>query len=170
LRDGRVAPPDGRRRPERPAVTSVAPLKESPETEALKMAVHRPAEVSDLLDEMLFASELHAAAFRALASADTLQAAIDEADPGAADLLQRLAVEETEADAVDVAARLAEEAAMRELGFVEAEARRADDALAFSSDVRFLKLSIERLREPDTAAAAVGELVPWLRHRLEGRA
>jgi hypothetical protein len=136
----------------------------------LKLALHRPGAVAHLLDESLFAGELHAAAFRALADADTLAAAIDRADPAAADLLQRLAVEESEAEAVDVAARLAEEAAVRELTLVESEARRSDDALAFAGDVRFLKLNIERLREPDTSAAAVGELVPWLRHRLEGRA
>jgi hypothetical protein len=105
-----------------------------------------------------------------LADAHTLTAAIEQADPGAADLLQRLAVEESEADPVDVAARLAGEAALRELHLVEAEARRSDDALAYADDVRFLKLNIERLREPDTATVAVGELVPWLRHRVEGRA
>jgi hypothetical protein len=173
LRSGRTPPGDPGRRTDRgapPPARGPEPWKDSPETEALKLAVHRPGEVSDLLDELLFSSELHAAAFRALAGADTLPHAIDAADPAAADLLQRLAVEETEAEALDVAARLAEESATRELRRVEADARVADDPLVFADDVRFLKLNIERLREPDTAVAAVGELVPWLRHRLEGRA
>lgn len=170
LREGRVGPSDKRQADERPPAPSSGPVKASPESEALKMAVHRPGEVAALLDEALFVSELHAAAFRALAESDTLAIAIAQADPAAAELLQRLAVEESEADPEDVAARLAEEAATRELTLVEAEARRSDDALSFSDDVRFLKLNMELLRDPETSVAAVGELVPWLRHRLEGRA
>jgi DNA primase len=167
LRDGsaRVTSGPRTRRPDEAAPRRSGPLRESPETEALKLAVHRPDEVAELLDDILFESELHAAAFRALAVAATLPEAIDAADPAAADLLQRLAVEETSADATDVVARLADEAAQRQLARVESEMRRSDDALALNDEVRFLKLNIEGLREPVTAAGAVGELVAWLRDR-----
>src|SRR5207249_12283203 len=60
-----------------------------PEVEALRLAVHRPEEVADRLEEVLFADELNLAAFRALVSSATLHEAIERADPGAADLLQR---------------------------------------------------------------------------------
>ena len=55
-----------------------------PETEALKLAVHRPEEVAGRLDHALFGDETHADAYRALESADTLHDAIASCDPASA--------------------------------------------------------------------------------------
>jgi DNA primase len=147
-----------------------SPLRNTPETEALRLAIHRPGEAATLLDEVLFADELHAAAFRALASAQTLHEAIEGADPAAADLLQQLAVEDSEADALDVASRLADNVVAVELSRLDAEMRHSEDA--FKEKAREhteTKLNQERLRDPHTAATALEELVGWLRDRAEER-
>ena len=147
-------------RPVRPAAPRPA---DSPEVEALRLAIHRPEDVASRLEDVLFQDELNLAAFRALATAQTLHDAIDRADPGAADLLQRLAVEETDANADDVIARLTERAALRELHDLEAAARRAPDRVAeLSPTTAWLRRSIEELRDPETASAATDRLVAWL--------
>jgi DNA primase len=145
-------------------------LRESPETEALRLAIHRPAEAAPLLDEVLFRDELHAAAYRALASAHTLHDAIEHADPAAADLLQQLAVEESEADPLDVASRLADNVVAAELVRLDSEMRQSEEL--FKEKAREhtdAKLNQERLREPATASEALEELLGWLKDRAEER-
>ena len=160
-------------RSSRPAVRVVperAPEPGGPELEALRLAVHRPADVASHLDEVLFGDELHRAAFRALASAATLHDAIEQADPAAADLLQRLAVEDTDAEPADVVARLVDESATRALTQLEAEARRSEDPIGYAPVVGWIKLRVEELREPTTSLDAAGQLVAWLVERAqEGR-
>jgi DNA primase len=142
-------------------------VRQSPEIEALRLAIHRPAEAAPLLDQVLFLDELHAAAFRALAAATTLHDALEDADPEAADLLQQLAVEESEADPLDVVVRLAEEAGSAELASLESEARRSEDPLQYAARIGDMKLTLERLRDRNTASAALDELLGWLRARAE---
>ena len=62
--------------------------------EALRLAVHRPEEVADRLEEVLFVDDLQRRAFVALAEADNLHQAVEEAPPEVADLLRRVTVEE----------------------------------------------------------------------------
>ena len=139
-----------------------------PEVEALRLAVHRPEEVADRLEEVLFADELTLAAFRALVSSATLHEAIERADPGAADLLQRLAVEDTDADPDDVVARLADRAAQRALRSLEAEARSSEDGgLVLAPTMAWVKLTVEAMREPQGRRDAAGLLVAWLVERYE---
>jgi hypothetical protein len=124
--------------------------------------------VADRLDEILFLDELHIAAYRALAGAEKLHDAIANADPGAADLLQRLAVEEPEAETDDVVARLVREAARRAIGELDAESH--------ASEARFVELSpvigwakrlVEDLDQPATRHDAANRLVAWLTERAE---
>lgn len=139
-----------------------------PEVEALKLAVHRPEEVAERLDEALFHDDLHLAAYRALASAERLHDAIDGADPGAAELLQRLAVEEPDTETDDVVARLVREAARRALADLEAEARTSPERFAEVSPViGWVKLAVEELDQPDTRLGAASRLVAWLAERAE---
>jgi DNA primase len=139
-----------------------------PEVEALKLAVHRPDEVAHRLDEVLFDDELHLAAYRALASAQSLHEAIAVADPGAADLLQRLAVEEPDTEVDDVVARLVQEAARRAVSGLEAESRGSDDSfLELAPVIGWVKLAVEELDEPGTRADAANRLVAWLAERAE---
>jgi DNA primase len=141
--------------------------RDNPELEALRHAVHDRDEVAPFLEEVLFADERNAAAFRALAGARDLHEALATADPGAAEVLQRLAVEETDSEPLDAVARLVEEAARRELRAYEAEVRRANQAVRELGPV---KLAIEDLREPECRRGAIEQLVAWLgSRRSEGR-
>jgi hypothetical protein len=134
----------------------------------LKVAVHRPQAVADRLHEVLFSDEIHLSAFRALQAATTLHEAIEEADPDAAELLQRLAVEETDADPDDVVVRLADEAGGRALFELQAAVREgAGDWTEHSHSIEWLKLTREELREPATAVDASVRLVRWLVDRFE---
>ena len=65
-----------------------------PGLEALRLAVHRPEDVADRLEEVLFVDEVQRRAFGLLVEADNLHQAVDRADPEVAELLRRLAVEE----------------------------------------------------------------------------
>ena len=124
--------------------------------------------MADRLEEVLFADELTLAAFRALVSSATLHEAIERADPGAADLLQRLAVEDTDADPDDVVARLADRAAQRALRSLEAEARSSEDGgLVLAPTMAWVKLTVEAMREPQGRRDAAGLLVAWLVERYE---
>ena len=97
-----------------------------------------------------------------------VRAAVEGTDPGAAELLQRVAAEDTEADPIDVVHRLIDQAASRRLRLLQAEARAADDPLAYADVVRDVKLLVEGLHEPDTAEASAGQLLGWLEHQHEG--
>ncbi|MBW3537015.1 MAG: DNA primase [Actinobacteria bacterium] len=165
-RDRRGEPPTPRGRPAGPAETQVRHAgRRGPELEALRLMAHRHDEIEGLLHQALFADELHAAAFRALAGAESISDALDRADPGAAALLQRLAVEEADADPADVAALLARSAAMRRLVELEQEARRGERSGEISAVVGWLKLSLEELDEPETRTEATERLVAWLAER-----
>ncbi len=163
---GRLRSGVGRRRvrDQSPRPRSEAVLREpaGPELEALRLAVHRPEDVAHRIEEVLFADELHLAAFRALASSSTLHEAIDTADPAAAALLQRVAVEDTVADPDDVVARLAQEAGRRALDKLRAEARTSEDAaVALSPTVGWLKLTLEQLPDVEASNRLVAWLVQW---------
>ncbi|HUR50214.1 MAG TPA: DNA primase [Acidimicrobiales bacterium] len=141
------------------------PARRGPELEALRLMAHRREQVEGLLHEMLFADELYAAAYIALREAGSIGEALEIADPGAAALLQRIAVEDADADPADVAALLARSAAMRRLSELEAEARQSERAGEIAAVVGWLKLSIEELDENDTRAEATDRLVAWLAER-----
>lgn len=159
-RPARVATPPSHRneRSERPSIM------------VLRLAVHRPETVAAHLDEVLFTDELEVGAYRALASAATLHDAIEQADPAAAELLQRLAVEEVDVEPDDVLTLLVAEAVQRALHDVEADARASDDPLAAAETVGWLKLRLEECRETATRQTALGQLVAFLvqRRREEG--
>jgi DNA primase len=151
-----AAPTLPRRRPQR---------TERPSLMVLLLAVHQPEAVADLLDEVLFTDEVELAAYRSLASAATLRDAIEQADPAAAELLQRLAVEEVDVEAEDVLALLVGEAAGRAVHELEAEARISPDPLAAAEVVGWLKLRLEELREVDSRRSALEQLVDFLVQR-----
>ena len=147
----------------RPAATAT-PRRDSggPELEALRLAVHRRDEVVGRLHPVLFADERHGAVFETIARAPTVHDAIAAADPGTADLLQRLAVEEATADVDDVLSQLLRRAVARAVSTLEADARAApEQALALSAAVGWLKVTVEDLPDPDAADRLVDWLVRW---------
>jgi len=145
-------------------------LAASIEEEALRLAVQRPEEVAEYLDEVLFADPLMLAGYRALCAAATLAQAVDLAQvdgagPEVARLLQRLAVEDDAVVEVErVVANLAEQAAARLVAQLEAEARRTG---RLTDEVGWLKLNIAQLRESDTSVDATSRLVRWMVERSE---
>jgi DNA primase len=158
-RDGVSGPPQAGGQPRR----RPAGDHDGPGVEALRLAVHRPEEVADRLEAVLFSDPIQHAAFEALASAATLHEAIDGADPAAAALLERLAVEEAGADADEIVTRLVDLAACRALAELESDARSSDDrALEVAPLTTWLRLKIEELRQPVTAVETVKGLLPWL--------
>ncbi len=133
-----------------------------PELEALRLAVHRRAEVAGRLRAVLFADERNLAAFSALSTSATVHDAITAADPGAADLLQRLAVEESSAEVDDVLTQLVRRAAQRALGELEADARaNPDEALGLAATMTWLKVTLEDLPDAEAADRLVAWLVQW---------
>jgi len=137
-----------------------------PELEALRLAVHKGDDVVRRLDEVLFADDLHLAAFRAVASSSTLREAIDSADPGAAELLQRLAVEEAHADPDDVINLVVRRAGERAWHQLEAEVRASEErGPELSRTVGWLKLTLERLPDADAASGLVAWLAQWGHNR-----
>jgi DNA primase len=154
------APPARPRDTERPG----------PELEALKLAVLRRDDIIDRLDEALFEDDRRAAAWRALATSATVHEAIDAADPDTATLLQRLAVEDTAAEPDDVVARVVEECGRREMTQLNRDALADESRFQDEHDVRtWLRVTLEQLRDPQTAVEAAEVLVPWLveRRRVE---
>lgn len=148
-------------------VSPVPTPRSRPEIEAIRLALHHPEAILGRLHVVLFDDEVALGAYRALAGTDNLHDAIDQADPAAATLLQRLAVEDPGTDADDVMARLAEEAGRRALADLEIAARRADDPMSYAPVTGWLKLTLEGLREPATAVEATDTLVRWLVEQLK---
>jgi DNA primase len=164
----------GARRPQpdqwRKLVAPGSTRSSGPEIEALRLAVHRPADVAARLEGVLFADDVHLDAFEALCGADTLSDAIAGARPEAASLLQRIAVEDApEVEADDVVRRLAHAAGMRALGELRAESRAKDGPVEIARAIDWLKLTTERLLDATTGTDAAEQLVAWLvQLRTEG--
>ncbi len=147
-----------------------------PELEALRLAVHHPEQVANRLELALFAHPLAGPCFEVLSAATTLHAAIEAADPQAADILQRLAVEDASAgvDADAVMVRLVERAGQRVVAALQAEMRQAPpvDQAGFVPTISWLKLTLETLRREDAAGGSAAleaeqRLVGWLVARDE---
>jgi hypothetical protein len=116
--------------------------------------------------ERLFRSERHLIAFRSLAATNSVQEALATADPGASEVLLRLAVEETDSDPEEAVARLVQEAAEHARRDLVAN---ADDPLAIAHESGEVKLAIEALLEPNTRRSAIEQLLTWLGSRSEDR-
>jgi DNA primase len=146
--------------------------RDSPELEVLRHLMHSPDAIDPLLlveparSERLFVSERNLAAFRALAATENVQQALAAADPGASEVLLRLAVEETDSDPEEAVARLVQEAAERSRRALESS---ATDPLAIARESGEVKLAIEALLEPARRRASIEQLLLWLGSRGEDR-
>ncbi len=152
---------------DRPVRRPQPPAREGAELEALRVLIIDPDAIRGLLHEVLFADERALAAYRALLAAGNVRDAVEHTDPGAAELLQRLVVEDSDAEPTDVVDLLIAAAAQRELAEFDAQARLADDPLAFAADTAWVKLRLEELREAVTRDAARGQLLAWLTQEPE---
>ena len=130
-----------------------------PGLEALRLAIHRPDDVSDRLEPALFRDELQRATFQALWDADDLHQAIDGASPEVRALLVRLTVEEPTGEPDEVLLQLVREAARRELPLLTAEARSSPAAATAATEAARW---VQELDDPGASAAASARLVAWL--------
>ncbi len=142
--------------------------KNSPQAEALRLAIQRPAEVAHLLTESLFSSEKAVIAFRVLAESETFHEAVEVADSETSELLMRLAVEETDAEPLDVVARLVDGLARDGVSELDVRARRGEDPMVLAEEMVMLKTAREGLYDPDHRADAVAALLQWASSRTEG--
>jgi DNA primase len=134
---------------------SAVPRVSGPESEALKVAIHRPEAVAGKLHEVLFQDQAHHDAFLALASGAPVTEAIESAPPDAAALLHRLAVEDIDADPDDVLAGLVRVAA-------DAAVARQPKTLDAAPTIAWLKQTREQLQDEDLRSEATVALVAWL--------
>jgi DNA primase len=155
------------------ASSRVRVQKAGPGLEALKLAVHRPEEVADRLQTVLFTDPLQRDAFLALIEHDDLHDAITSASPEVAGLLRRITVEEPLVgdpdfgDPVDLVVRvLLHEAVRRALTELEKASRGLgeswQDGAATTAQVR---LWLAELDDPTSVRAAADRLVAWLMER-----
>ncbi len=176
--EGRPIPntPDGQNSDEG-AVPRVASVNESRAgRDGLMLAIHRPAEVAEWIDTVLFPDPVQRRAFIALLGAEELHGAIDSADDEASELLRRLVVSDG-AEEIDVNGTLIElvrAAATRALVDLEVEARLHADEAALVGEVAnrsaWLKAELEALRDPgeagaraNFAVASAQRILAWLR-------
>lgn len=166
---GGGAPGRGARRP--------APSSR-PGLEALRLAVHRPEEVADRLDEVLFVDDLQRRAFSALVGSDSLHQAVEESPPDVADLLRRVTVEEPMipedplADPVDsVVAQLLRGASRKALVGLQAAVRTSSGDLGtMAAETVAVHGWLEELDDPATCREAEERLIAWIRQgSQEGR-
>lgn len=141
----------------------------TPETEALRLAVTQPAEMLPLLHEILFDDERHRAVLSALIVAGgDIHRATETADPMVAEHLARLAVEDTDADPRDVRRLLLRDHSLAVLAELEREARTAVDIEPYARSISWLKTRIEAVN-PDAPPSDLleDELLDWLAQRVE---
>jgi hypothetical protein len=170
LRNGGVRP-RVRMTPERKAPQR----HETPETNALRLAISDPATMLALLAPVLFDDPRMRSAFVTLREFDgDLHQAVEVADPLVGDLLSRLAVEDTDALPADVRRLLLREAGLRALKEVQTDDRMASDVAAWSQTIGWLKQRIEAIEAalPEDPPDPVNEdeLLAWLVRRVEEEA
>jgi DNA primase len=170
---GELRDPDDGIEWDEPYPEVVTVTRAGPGLEALKLAVHRPEDVADRLQPVLFSDPLQRQAFVALLEHDDLHSAIEAATPPVALLLRRVTVEEPLTgdpelgDPVDsVIMVLLREAVRRALTDVEKEARGLDASWqAGAAETAQVRLGLAELGESDLARSAANRLVAWLTER-----
>ena len=135
-----------------------------PGLEALRLAIHRPEDVGDRLEDVLFSDPVQRAAFVALVDSDDLGEAIDGASGPVQSLLVRLTVEEPRSEPDEVVAQLVRDAVRRELPILTVEARTSPGAMEEAANVAGWLQDLDR---NDTSAEASHRLVAWLLVRSE---
>jgi hypothetical protein len=158
------------RRPGAPARAAVRPA--GAESEALVLLVLRPDEIGRWLHDGLFGDGRALVAFRALRTTGDVRAAIDAADPGAADLLRQVAVTDTDAEPDDVVDLLVRASTTRVLDRYQDRVRRDPDGDAFATYaavVSAAKLQLEALGDPGSREEARDQLLAWLLQESEER-
>ncbi|MEL6980948.1 MAG: DNA primase [Actinomycetota bacterium] len=138
--------------------------RNSPELEALRLAVHRPEELVGLVVPELFSDELFAATYELLGRCDSLHEVIESGGPEMAELVQRLSVDESQADPSDVSALLWKPYLERLMSEAKAALATAepDRQTELVQEHTWLRLRLEEIGEPSQQAGAIAELLAWM--------
>jgi len=152
-------------RPVRTEVVRRAPAtRDTAETTALWLLLHRWDDVAPYLDARLFTDPVHLEAFRALAASESFHVALEQVSGDGRALLERLAVEDKRIeDPEGEAARLVGEVARRTL----AERLRAADGEGGTGPevlvtAAWVRTQIEALGDASCRREALGQLLRWV--------
>ena len=154
---------------ERPPLVGARPGTDEvhgPELEALVLLVARRDEMLPWLADELFVDDRHLAVFWALAAEADLNRAREllvATDPGAAEVLARIAVLDSDSEPADVGARLLDLAGGRRLAELQAAARVADDPLLLAGPTARLRLALEAVRDPARLSEGAADVLAELR-------
>lgn len=157
----------GRPSPGRNADRSdIEQIRLTSEDEALRLLIHRPAEVASRLDEALFGDPIREEAYRALSEGADLALVGDRVGEPAARLLRRLAVEDAgEIETDDVLAlvhRWAGERAMETLRYRTRDVKDPARRREYNTALTWVKTRTDLLAERHTRREAMDQLLPWL--------
>ena len=131
-----------------------------PGLEALRLVIHRRADVEGRLEPALFSDDLQRITFQTIIDAGgNLHEAADSAPAEVRALLVRLAVEEPRGEVDEVVLQLVRDAARRQLRQVTGEARTSPSAV---EEAAAAAAWVQELDDPSAAAAATARLVAWL--------
>ncbi len=145
--------------------------REGPELEAMKLAVQRGDEMSELITTELFADDAYATIHHLLGQHESLHELIAQAEPEVADLVQQLAVEEAPNEPEDVAAQLWASYLQRQIDDCGRRMRTSsssDVLREVNADLRWYREQLEEVRDPERRVAAVRSLLSWLQPTNEG--
>lgn len=143
--------------------------------EALRLAIHHPEVAEIYLSEELFDDPVIRDGYRVLrestSPAEAITVATDKNRDDVVELLTRLVVETSSAEWYDVLSRLATEVGRSVLLELEAEVRIAEDPLAYSSSIAWLKRTLDTIRGSRAEVETLEQLLAWLtdRRRLTTR-
>lgn len=162
----------GRSSGEREAATPLnrkRPQRDTPELEALRLAMHQRSEIIDLIVPELFTDELCATTYSLLGEISSLHEVIEIGGPEVAEVVQRLSVEEPLADPLDVAGLLWQpylERLMAETTMAMNSANIEEQA-EIAREHTWLRLRLEEMRDPEQQATAIEQLLVWMKDLSE---
>ena len=146
--------------------SDVGQIRLTSEDEALRLLIHRPAEVAGRLDESLFGDPVRGEAYRALSEGVDLAVVGDQVGELAARLMRRLAVEDAdEVETDDVLAlvhRWAGERAMETLRYRTRDVKDPARRREYNNALMWVKTQTDLLAERHTRREAMDQLLPWL--------
>lgn len=167
LREKWAKEPGRRPSPGRTADRSdIGQIRLTSEDEALRLLIHRSAEVAGRLDAVLFGDPVRREAFQALSEADDVVGAGDRVGDQVARLLRRLAVEDAgEVETDDVLALVHRRAGERAMETLRRGVRGCDDPARrreYNTALTWVKAQTDLLAERQTRREAMDQLLPWL--------
>ncbi len=141
------------------------PQRDTPELEALRLAMHQRSEIIELIVPELFTDELCATTYSLLGQILSLHEVIELGGPEVAEVVQRLSVEEPLADPLDVASLLWQpylERLMAETTLAMNSASMEGQA-EIAREHTWLRLRLEEMRDPEQQATAIEQLLVWMK-------